>query len=220
MFTFGNEWDNYLREEFQKSYYLKLRGFLKQEYATKSAYPDMYDIFNAFLYTPYNEVKAVILGQDPYHGEGQAHGLAFSVNEGIKQPPSLVNIFKELYNDLGIRRPESGSLIKWAKNGVLLLNTVLTVHKDMANSHKGKGWEIFTDKAIEALNLSQKPIVFILWGSNARSKKALITNPIHKVIESVHPSPLSASGGFFGSRPFSRANDYLAKYDREIDWRL
>ena len=220
MFTFGNEWDKYLSEEFQKPYYLKLRGFLKEEYSKQLAYPDMYDIFNAFLYTPYNDVKAVILGQDPYHGEGQAHGLAFSVKEGVKEPPSLVNIFKELYTDLGIKRPQSGSLVKWAKNGVLLLNTVLTVRKDIANSHKGKGWEIFTDKAIEALNLSDKPIVFILWGANARSKKALITNPIHKIIESVHPSPLSASGGFFGSRPFSKANDYLSKFDREIDWRL
>lgn len=220
MFKFDNKWDDYLGEEFQKEYYLKLRNFLKNEYKNKSAYPDMYDIFNAFKYTPYDKVKAVILGQDPYHGEGEAHGLAFSVKEGVKQPPSLVNIFKELYSDLGIKRPISGSLVKWAENGVLLLNTVLTVHKDMANSHKGKGWELFTDKAIESLNLSSEPIVFILWGANARSKKNLITNPIHKVIESVHPSPLSASGGFFGSKPFSKANDYLSKFNREIDWSL
>lgn len=220
MFKFGNKWDDYLGEEFTKPYYLKLRGFLKEEYFSRTIYPDMYDIFNAFLYTPYDEVKAVILGQDPYHGEGQAHGLSFSVKEGIVPPPSLVNIFKELYTDIGIKRPMSGSLEKWAKSGVLLLNTVLTVRKDLANSHKGRGWEIFTDKAIEALNLSEKPIVFILWGANARSKKSLITNPIHKIIESVHPSPLSASGGFFGSRPFSRANEYLSAFGREIDWSL
>lgn len=220
MFTFNNEWDNYLKDEFTKPYYIELREFLKKEYKERTIYPDMYDIFNAFLYTPYDEVKAVILGQDPYHGEGQAHGLAFSVKDGIKHPPSLMNIFKELNSDLGVQKPISGSLVKWAKNGVLLLNTSLTVRKDMANSHKGKGWEIFTDKAIEALNKSDKPIVFILWGANARSKKSIITNPIHKIIESVHPSPLSASGGFFGSKPFSKANEYLAKYGREIDWTL
>lgn len=220
MFTFGNEWDKYLGGEFNKEYYLNLREFLKKEYFSETIYPDMYDIFNAFLYTPYDKVKAVIIGQDPYHGEGQAHGLCFSVKEGVTQPPSLVNIFKELYTDLGIQRPKDGTLTKWAQNGVLLLNTVLTVRSGRPASHKDKGWEIFTNEAIKALNLSDKPIVFILWGSHARAKAKLITNPLHKIIESAHPSPLSAYNGFFGSRPFSRANEYLKNFDREIDWSL
>jgi len=220
MFTFGNEWDKYLGGEFNKEYYQELREFLKKEYFSETIYPDMYDIFNAFLYTPYDEVKAVIIGQDPYHGEGQAHGLCFSVKEGVIQPPSLVNIFKELYTDLGIQRPKDGTLTKWAKNGVLLLNTVLTVRAGRPASHKDKGWEIFTNEAIKALNLSEKPIVFILWGAQARAKAKLITNPMHKIIESAHPSPLSAYNGFFGSRPFSKANEYLKNFGREIDWSL
>ena len=220
MFTFGNEWDNYLGGEFNKEYYLELREFLKKEYFSRTIYPDMYDIFNAFTYTPYDKVKAVIIGQDPYHGEGQAHGLCFSVKEGVTPPPSLVNIFKELYTDLGISRPKDGTLTKWAHNGVLLLNTVLTVRAGSPASHKDKGWEIFTNEAIKALNKSDKPIVFILWGAHARAKAKLITNPLHKIIESAHPSPLSAYNGFFGSRPFSRANEYLKNFNREIDWSL
>lgn len=220
MFKFSNTWDNYLGEEFQKEYYLSLREFLKLEYKNHVVYPNMYDIFNAFTYTPYDEVKAVIVGQDPYHGEGQAHGLCFSVKDGVTPPPSLVNIFKELYTDLGIQRPQNGNLSKWAHHGVLLLNTVLTVRANTPTSHKDKGWEIFTDRAIEALNRSDKPIVFILWGAHAQSKVKLITNPIHYVIKSVHPSPLSASRGFFGSRPFSKANQFLSRYGREIDWSL
>lgn len=220
MFKFSNSWDRVLGEEFTKEYYLKLREFLKEEYSNHTIYPNMYDIFNAFTYTPYDEVKAVIVGQDPYHGEGQAHGLCFSVKDGVTPPPSLVNIFKELYTDLGISRPKSGNLTKWALHGVLLLNTVLTVRENIPTSHKGRGWEIFTDRAIEELNKSEKPIVFILWGAHAISKSKLITNPIHKIITSVHPSPLSASRGFFGSRPFSRANEFLSKYGREIDWSL
>ena len=220
MFKFSNSWDRVLGEEFTKEYYLKLREFLKEEYSNHTIYPNMYDIFNAFTYTPYDEVKAVIVGQDPYHGEGQAHGLCFSVKDGVTPPPSLVNIFKELYTDLGISRPKSGNLTKWALHGVLLLNTVLTVRENTPTSHKGRGWEIFTDRAKEELNKSEKPIVFILWGAHAISKSKLITNPIHKIITSVHPSPLSASRGFFGSRPFSRANEFLGKYGREIDWSL
>lgn len=220
MFKFSNSWDERIGEEFNKEYYLELREFLKKEYANNTVYPDMYDIFNAFTYTPYDKVKAVIVGQDPYHGEGQAHGLCFSVKDGVTPPPSLVNIFKELNTDLGIERPKSGNLTKWALHGVLLLNTVLTVRANTPTSHKDKGWEIFTDRAIEELNKSDKPIVFILWGAHAISKKKLITNPIHEVITSVHPSPLSASRGFFGSRPFSRANEFLKRYDREIDWSL
>lgn len=220
MFTFGNEWDKYLGAEFEKEYYLRLREFLKTEYFSDTIYPDMYDIFNAFTYTPFDKVKAVIIGQDPYHGEGQAHGLCFSVKEGITPPPSLVNIFKELYTDLGIKRPKNGTLTKWAHNGVLLLNTVLTVRSGRPASHKDKGWETFTNQAIIALNQSEKPIVFILWGAQARAKAKLITNPLHKIIESAHPSPLSAYNGFFGSRPFSRANEYLKNFGREIDWSL
>ena len=220
MFKFSNSWDKVLGGEFSKDYYLSLRQFLKEEYQTHTIYPNMYDIFNAFTYTPYDEVKAVIVGQDPYHGENQAHGLCFSVKDGVTPPPSLVNIFKELYTDLGIKRPKSGNLTKWALHGVLLLNTVLTVRANTPTSHKAKGWEIFTDRAIEELNKSEKPIVFILWGAHAISKTKLITNPIHKVITSVHPSPLSASRGFFGSRPFSKANEFLSKFGREIDWSL
>lgn len=220
MFKFSNSWDRVLGEEFTKEYYLQLREFLKVEYSTHTIYPNMYDIFNAFTYTPYDEVKAVIVGQDPYHNEGQAHGLCFSVKDGVTPPPSLVNIFKELYTDLGITRPKSGNLTKWALHGVLLINTVLTVREGAPTSHKGRGWEIFTDRAIEELNKSDKPIVFILWGAHAISKSKLITNPIHKIITSAHPSPLSASRGFFGSRPFSKANEFLSRYNREIDWSL
>lgn len=217
---FDNNWDNILQDEFKKEYYLKIRNFLAREYKNPaySIYPDMYDIFNALKITDYDDVKAVILGQDPYHGVGQAHGLSFSVKKGIQPPPSLVNIFKEYNDDLGFPIPTSGDLTKWAENGVLLLNTVLTVQGGLAASHKGIGWEIFTDRVITLLNEREKPIVFILWGRFARDKKKLITNPNHYIIESAHPSPLSAYNGFFGSKPFSKANSYLA--NDPIDWKL
>lgn len=209
MVNIGNDWDKLLADEFAKEYYLKLREFLKREYTAHTVYPDMYDIFNALKLTPCSETKAVILGQDPYHEPGQAHGLAFSVKSGTKLPPSLVNIYKELESDVGVPYSDNGDLTGWAKQGVLLLNTSLTVRKSQANSHKGKGWEILTDEIIRILNAKSQPVAFILWGSNARSKKQLITNPIHAVFESVHPSPLSAYGGFFGSKPFSKTNLFL-----------
>lgn len=216
-----NNWNNILNDEFSKEYYINLRKFLVTEYKTKTIYPDMYDIFNALHYTDYPDVKVVILGQDPYHGINQAHGLSFSVKPGIEPPPSLKNIFKELHDDLGFDIPKSGYLKKWADHGVLLLNTVLTVRAGAANSHKGKGWETFTDRIITSLNDSEKPIVFILWGNNAISKEKLITNKKHFILKSVHPSPLSAHRGFFGSKPFSKANSFLISAKREpIDWRL
>lgn len=216
-----NDWADYLEEEFSKDYYLRLRSFLVEEYRTKTIYPDMYDIFNALHYTPFSSVKAVILGQDPYHGPGQAHGLCFSVKPGVPAPPSLVNIFKELRDDLGLSIPNHGCLVKWAEQGVLLLNTVLTVRAGQANSHRGMGWEIFTDRVIETLNEKEEPVVFLLWGSHAQSKAALITNPRHHLIKSPHPSPLSAHRGFFGSKPFSRANRFLREAGvGEIDWQL
>lgn len=221
MVNIGNDWDEVLKGEFEKEYYLKLREFLKQEYFTRKIFPDMYDIFNALKYTPYNNVKAVIIGQDPYHGEGQAHGLCFSVREGIEKPPSLKNIFKELHDDTGFTEPENGTLTKWAEDGVLLLNAVLTVREGQANSHQGKGWEIFTDTVISHLNKREKPMVFILWGRNARNKKNLITNPAHKILEAAHPSPLSAYNGFFGCRHFSKTNEFLkANGIEEINWQI
>ncbi len=210
MVNIGNDWDTVIGGEFKKDYYLKLREFLKSEYSRETVYPDMYSIFNALKMTPYSSVKAVILGQDPYHEPGQAHGLCFSVQDGTPLPPSLRNIYKEMETDLGIKPSKSGCLTSWAEQGVLLLNTVLTVRRGAANSHAGKGWEILTDEIIKRLNEKQEPVVFILWGRNARSKKAFITNPIHGIIESAHPSPLSAFNGFFGSRPFSRTNQFLA----------
>ncbi len=221
MVNFGNEWDDLLKDEFSKPYYLELREFLKKEYATKTIYPNMNDIFNSLKYTSYSDVKAVILGQDPYHGPGQAHGLCFSVKKGVAPPPSLVNIFKELSSDLNIPIPQSGELTKWANEGVLLMNAVLTVREGEPNSHKGKGWEIFTDNVISLLNQREKPLVFILWGANARSKTKLITNPAHKILESAHPSPLSAYNGFFGCRHFSKTNEFLLEHGiDQIDWRL
>jgi uracil-DNA glycosylase len=221
MVNIGNDWDEVLKGEFEKEYYLKLRKFLKQEYFTRKIFPDMYDIFNALKYTPYDNVKAVIIGQDPYHGEGQAHGLCFSVREGIEKPPSLKNIFKELHDDIGFIEPQNGTLTKWAEDGVLLLNAVLTVREGQANSHQGKGWEIFTDTVIAHLNKREKPMVFILWGRNARNKKALITNPSHKILEAAHPSPLSAYNGFFGCRHFSKANEFLRENGiEEINWQI
>jgi uracil-DNA glycosylase len=209
-FMINKKWDVILDDEFKKDYFRKLGVFVKSEYKNKICYPKYSDVFNALRFTDYDDVKVVILGQDPYHGEGEAHGLSFSVHDDVRRPPSLNNILKELYNDLGIVR-SGNELTDWALQGVLLLNSVLTVVKDTPLSHKGKGWEIFTDNIIRYLNDREEPIVFILWGSYARSKKELITNKKHFIIESAHPSPLSASRGFFGSRPFSRANDFLIK---------
>ena len=219
MVQLGNDWDKILCEEFKKEYYLKIREFLKTEYKTHVIYPPMFDIFNALKYTSYENTRVVILGQDPYHEEGQAHGLSFSVKRGVKIPPSLVNIYKELKSDLGVETPSHGDLSSWAEQGVLLLNATLTVRQGMANSHQNIGWSIFTDQVIKLLNESKNPTVFILWGGNARSKKKYITNKNHLIIESAHPSPLSAYNGFFGSRPFSRANEFLSSNGREvIDW--
>ena len=221
MVHIGNSWDIILQEEFKKDYYLNLREFLKYEYSHYHVYPNMYDIFNALKYTDFNDVKAVILGQDPYHGPGQAHGLCFSVKKGVVPPPSLKNIFKELHDDLGLTAPQSGELIPWTKQGVLLLNTVLTVRQGQANSHKGKGWEQLTDAIIKKLNDREKPIAFILWGGNARSKAGLITNPKHGIFLCAHPSPLSAFNGFFGCRHFSKVNSFLTQNGMEpIDWSL
>lgn len=216
-----NDWAPYLEAEFNKPYYLQLRTFLAQEYRTKTIYPDMYDIFNALHYTSFADVKVVILGQDPYHGPGQAHGLSFSVKPGVKAPPSLQNIFKELREDLGCFIPNNGYLVPWAKQGVLLLNTVLTVQAETANSHKDKGWENFTDKVIETLNEKSDPVVYLLWGSHAQKKAALITNKNHYLIKTPHPSPLSAHRGFLGSKAFSRANEFLRSQGLpEIDWQI
>ncbi len=221
MVHFGNSWDILLKDEFQKDYYLNLREFLKSEYKSRVIYPDMNDIFNSLKYADYNDIKVVIIGQDPYHEEGQAHGLCFSVKKGVPIPPSLQNIYKELYAEYAYPIPSHGDLTSWAKQGVLLLNTVLTVRQGQANSHKGKGWEIFTDDVIKILNLRPQPIVFVLWGANARSKKALINNPSHLILESAHPSPLSAYNGFFGNGHFKKANQFLKKtYGSEINWQI
>jgi uracil-DNA glycosylase len=209
MVHIGNDWDNVLKEEFESAYYLKLREFLKKEYFSATVYPPMEDIFNALRYTSYADTKVVILGQDPYHGKGQAHGLCFSVKEGTPPPPSLKNIFKELHNELGIKEPKTGELVGWTKQGVLLLNTTLTVREASPQSHKGQGWEILTDKIIELLNKKENPVVFMLWGANARAKKALISNPTHLILECAHPSPLSAYNGFFGCGHFIKANEFL-----------
>ena len=216
-----NDWNELLKDEFSKDYYLSLREFLKNEYTTKIIYPDKYDIFNALHYTSYKDVKVVILGQDPYHGPNQAHGLSFSVSPGVKIPPSLLNIYKELNSDLGCYIPNNGYLKKWADQGVLLLNTSLTVRAGEANSHKNKGWEIFTDKIISLINEKTDPVVFLLWGNNAINKKKLITNKQHLILSSTHPSPLSASRGFFGSKPFSKINKFLISDNKApIDWQI
>ena len=221
MITFGNEWDALLKDEFEKDYYKKLHRFLAHEYHTRTIYPDMYDIFNALKYTSFSDVKAVILGQDPYHNNGQAHGLSFSVKPGVDIPPSLVNIYKELHDDLGCYIPNNGYLVKWAKQGVLLLNTVLTVRAHQANSHRGIGWEEFTDAAIRVLNAQDRPLVFLLWGRPAQNKKPMLTNPKHLILEAPHPSPLSAYRGFFGCRHFSQANEFLRFHELEpIDWQI
>ncbi|WP_160680926.1 uracil-DNA glycosylase [Clostridium sp. C8-1-8] len=219
--NFNNDWNDLLKDEFEKDYYIKLRKFLITEYRNKTIFPDQYDIFNALHYTAYKDVKVVILGQDPYHGPNQAHGLSFSVKPGVKIPPSLLNMYKELKDDLGCYIPNNGYLKKWADQGVLLLNTSLTVVASQANSHKSIGWEVFTDKIISLLNNRKDPVVFILWGNNAISKEKLITNNWHYIIKSVHPSPLSASRGFFGSKPFSKTNNFLKSIGKDpIDWQI
>lgn len=221
MVNIGNEWDELLAEEFKKEYYLQLRQFLISEYNSRRIYPPMNDIFNALKTTSYSDVKAVILGQDPYHGAGQAHGMCFSVKKGTPPPPSLQNIFKEINAELGLPIPPHGELTAWAQNGVLLLNTALTVREGQANSHRGHGWEIFTDRVIELLNKRETPIVFLLWGGNARAKKKIITNPKHLILECAHPSPLSAYNGFFGCGHFVKANEFLKNNGIEpIDWRI
>ncbi len=217
----GNGWDNLLKSEYTKEYFLNLEKFVSNEYKTKTIYPKMSEIFKAFQETPYDKVKVVIIGQDPYHGENEAEGLSFSVKKGTAKPPSLINIFTELRDDLGYKIPNNGSLEPWAKEGVLLLNSTLTVVKDTPKSHSNKGWEIFTDEVIKIINKKTTPVVFILWGSDARSKKSLITNKIHYIIESPHPSPLSAYRGFFGSKPFSKANNFLIKNNiQPVNWEI
>ena len=221
MVHIGNDWDEILAEEFEKEYFLNLRDFLKKEYEEQTIYPPKEDIFNALRYSSYENTKVVIFGQDPYHEPNQAHGLCFFVNKGVQIPPSLVNIYKEIENDLGITPPDHGYLEKWAKQGVLLLNNVLTVRKGQANSHRGKGWEEFTDSVARHLNERKTPMVFILWGSNARSKETLITNKNHMIIAGPHPSPLSAYRGFFGGGYFSKANRFLQiTGQKPIDWDL
>lgn len=220
MIKLGNSWDNILAREFVAPYYLELREKLKEEYSSCTVYPDMYDIFNAFRYVSYEGVKVVILGQDPYHGEGQAHGLAFSVKRGVEIPPSLRNIYKEIESDLGIAPPHHGNLVEWAEQGVLLLNTVLTVRAGEANSHKAFGWQTFTDNVIRRLSEREKPVVFMLWGGNAKSKLPLIDRSRHLVLTSAHPSPLSAYNGFFGCKHFSKANEFLAQFGETVNWKI
>ena len=215
----GNAWDEELKEEYKKEYFTELMNFVKEEYKNQTIYPKPNQVFNAFRYTDFDTVEVVLLGQDPYHGPNQAEGLSFSVSDDVLKPPSLKNIFKELESDLGIPFPKHNSLKPWTKQGVLLLNAVLTVEEHKPASHKGKGWEIFTDDVIDILNKREKPIVFILWGAFARSKKSLITNKQHYIIESAHPSPFSARNGFFGSKPFSKTNKFLREKGlEEIDW--
>ncbi len=221
MAMINNDWLAELEPEFQKPYYAKLFQFVKEEYDSTQIFPPSDDIFNAFHLTPLSQVKVVILGQDPYHNVGQAHGLCFSVRPDVAVPPSLVNIYKELHDDLGCKIPNNGYLVKWAKQGVLMLNTVLTVRAHMANSHRGKGWEEFTDAAIAALNKQDRPIVFILWGRPAQTKERMLHNPNHLILKAPHPSPLSAHNGFFGSKPFSQTNRFLEEHGlTPIDWQI
>ena len=218
---FNNDWEELLKPEMEKEYYKSLRAYLIDEYKTKTIYPDMFSLFNALHYTSYKDTKVVILGQDPYHGPNQSHGLAFSVKPGVRIPPSLRNIYKELSTDLGCYTPNNGYLKKWADQGVLLLNTSLTVRANDANSHSKIGWEIFTDYIIRLLNEREDSVIFILWGNNAKSKIKLITNGRHYIIQSVHPSPLSANRGFFGSKPFSKVNLFLESLGKiPIDWQI
>lgn len=221
MAAINNDWLEALHAEFKKPYYKNLFETVTREYQTQQIFPPADDIFNAFHLTPLADVKVVILGQDPYHGEGQAHGLSFSVKPGVQIPPSLVNIYQELHDDLGCRIPSHGYLTKWADQGVLMLNTVLTVRAHQANSHRGIGWEEFTDAAIRVLNAQDRPIVFILWGRPAQMKKRMLDNPKHLILEAPHPSPLSSYRGFFGSRPFSKTNQFLREHGvKEIDWQI
>ncbi len=221
MVHLGNDWDEILQDEFQKPYYLKLREFLKEEYRTKTIYPDMNNIFAALKASSFKDTRVVILGQDPYHEPNQAHGLCFSVLKGVAVPPSLVNIYKELHDDIGFNIPNHGQLTKWAEQGVLMLNTVLTVRRGQANSHKGMGWETFTDRVISELNKKDKPVIFLLWGSPARQKAQIITNPLHIKLTCPHPSPLSAYRGFFGCKHFSKTNELLIKNGlTPIDWQI
>ncbi|MBQ8927879.1 MAG: uracil-DNA glycosylase [Oscillospiraceae bacterium] len=222
MLPIGQEWDTLLAEEFRKPYYQQLRAFLREEYASQTIHPDSRDIFNALRYTPYSAVRVVILGQDPYHGRDQAHGLSFSVRRGVEVPPSLRNIYAEIYNDLGVdNRASCGELIPWARQGVLLLNAVLTVREGQASSHAGHGWETFTDDVIRLLNVREDPIVFLLWGAYAQKKQALVTNPAHLILKAPHPSPLSAHRGFLGCRHFSQTNAFLREHGfPEIDWSI
>ena len=220
MVKINNDWDELLAEEFQKEYYSKLREFLKEAYSAETVYPHMDDIFNAFKFTPYKDVKVVIVGQDPYIRENEAHGLSFSVGLQTKTPPSLANIFKELSSDLGCTVPNNGHLVHWAKQGVLLLNAVMTVYAGRSRSHAGKGWEVFTDAVMEKLNEHETPIVFLLWGKDAHVKGRKITNPAHLILQAAHPSPL-AGGKFFGSKPFSQANAFLEENNLgAIDWQI
>ena len=219
MVKLGNDWDGILADEWEKPYYRTLREFLKKEYSSVRVYPDMYYIFHALKYTSFSDTKAVIIGQDPYHGPGQAHGLCFSVKKGVAPPPSLVNIYKEISDDLGVEMPSHGELTGWAKQGILLLNTVLTVRAGQPNSHKDRGWEIFTDRVISELNRKSSPVVFLLWGANAERKARIITNPLHLKLSAAHPSPLSAYKGFFGCRHFSKTNAFLEKNGlKTIEW--
>lgn len=221
MVSIGNEWDQLLADQWDMPYYKKLRAFLANEYRTRTIYPNMYDIFNALRTTSYSDVKVVLLGQDPYHGPGQAHGMCFSVQKGVTPPPSLENIFRELQRDLGINPPSHGNLTHWAQQGVLLLNTVLTVRAGQADSHKDRGWEIFTDHIISLLNDREDPIIFLLWGAKAQKKRALITNRRHYILTTSHPSPLSVYRGFDGCGHFSRVNEILTQLGKEpIDWRI
>lgn len=221
MSAISNDWLEAIGQEFHKPYYKKLYEFIKDEYSKYLVFPAADDIFNAFHLTPLNKVKVVILGQDPYHNEGQAHGLCFSVKPKVDIPPSLVNIYKELNDDLGCYIPNNGYLVKWAQQGVLMLNAVLTVRAHQANSHQGMGWELFTDAVIEAVNKLDQPIVFILWGRPAQMKKKMLNNPNHLILEAPHPSPLSSYRGFFGSKPFSKTNEFLVSRGLEpIDWQI
>lgn len=221
MAAIENDWLGPLSEEFKKPYYRELYTKIKKEYETHTVYPPTEDLFSAYAATPLSKVKVVIIGQDPYHEPGQAHGMCFSVKPGVQTPPSLENIYKELHDDLGLYIPNNGYLEKWAKQGVLLLNTVLTVRAHAANSHKGLGWEQFTDATIKAVNELETPVVFLLWGSNARAKKALLNNPKHLVLEAPHPSPLSVYRGFYGCKHFSKCNEFLEKNGQSpIDWQI